>query len=221
MQARFLDDLTPFEWPIDEAGLAAAIGRVADHDAGLLPAERDAVQGMSGRRIAEYSSGRRVARAALVQLGLSNIAVPKRGKAPAWPAGVVGSIAHSRQLALAVVGWQQSFRGVGLDAEPEHRVGARVAKRVLSASERSLVDSERGYTLLFSAKEAIYKATNPATGEYLGFRDVELSIGDGNRFEAAATKHCASAPLLAAGTGFFHRAYGHWLTIFVIGRCAE
>ena len=216
MQACFLDGLAAFEWPLDAADLAVAIGRVADHAATLLPAERRALAGMNDQRCAEYSSGRRVARAALHRLGAPDSAVSQQGRAPVWPAGVVGSIAHSRSLALALVGCGQRFQGVGLDAVLENRVSAGVAERVLSVKERSSVADESDYTLLFSAKEAIYKATHPATGEYLGFRDVEIDLRTDNAFEAAAPKPCASAPLLLAGTGCFVRAYGHWLTIFAI-----
>ena len=215
---RFHDGLPPFEWPLDEADLAFAIGRVADHAATLLPAERGAQAGMGVGRRAEYSSGRRVAHAALRQLGASNVAVAKRDRVPVWPEGVVGAIAHSQDLACALVARHRRFLGVGLDIALENRVGAKTAKRVLDVSERSLVADENGYTLLFSAKEAIYKATNPATGEYLGFRDVRLRLRGGNVFEASATKPCASAPLLLAGTGRYLRAYGHWLTMFVIER---
>ena len=212
----FLDGLPPFEWPLDAPNLAFAIGRVADHAATLLPSERDGLAGMASGRRAEYSSGRRVAHAALRQLGASDFAVTKRGKAPVWPDGVVGSIAHTRHLACALVAYREDFRGIGLDIAPENRVGAKVAKRVLDAGERSSVADENGYTLLFSAKEAVYKATNPATGEYLGFRDVRLSLGEGNVFKATATKPCTSAPLLLAGSGRYLRAYGHWLTMFMI-----
>ena len=221
MPSRFLDGLPPFKWPQDALNLAFAIGRVADHAATLLPSERDGLAGMASGRRAEYSSGRRVARAALRQLGASDVAVAKRGKAPVWPDGVVGSIAHSRYLACALVGYCEDFCGIGLDVAPENRVGAKVAKRVLDPGERSSVTDENGYTLLFSAKEAVYKATNPATGEYLGFRDVRLSLREGNVFEATATKPCTSMPLLLAGVGRYLRVYDHWLTMFVIERAAE
>ena len=216
LQACFLDDIEPFEPPLSATALALAMGGVTDHSATLLPPERHALAAMNDQRVAEYSSGRRVAREALRQLGLVDTAIPRRGRAPLWPDGVVGSIAHSRHFALAIVGFSRRYRGIGVDLVPERRVGADVAARVLSGRERSMVSDEIGYTRLFSAKEAIYKATNPTTGEYLGFRDVELSLSADDRFEAKAVKPCKSAPLLAVGEGFVCRAYGHWLAFFVI-----
>lgn len=216
MRTCFLDDIEPFEQPLSSEALALAMGGVADHSATLLPPERHAVAAMNDQRVAEYSSGRRVAREALRQLGLVDIAIPRQGRAPLWPDGVVGSIAHSRHFALAIVGFSRRYRGIGVDLVPERRVGADVAARVLSRRERSMVSDEIGYTRLFSAKEAIYKATNPATCEYLGFRDVELSMSASDQFEARATKPCNSAQLVAVGQGFVGRAHGHWLTFFVI-----
>lgn len=218
MRTCFLDDIEPFEPPLSATALALAVGGVADHSATLLPPERHVLTAMNDQRVAEYSSGRRVAREALRQLGFVDIAIPRRGRVPLWPEGVVGSIAHSRHFALAIVGFSRCYRGVGADLVPERRVSTDVAARVLNESERSMASDETGYSRLFSAKEAIYKATNPATGEYLGFRDVELSMSAGDRFEAKATKLCQSAPLLAAGEGYVRGAYGHWLTFFVI-RC--
>lgn len=208
---RFLDGLAPFGWPA--GGVAAALGRVGAFEAALWPAEREAAAGMGPQRRAAYSSGRRVAHAALEALGETAGPVTSCGRLPCWPAGVVGSIAHSRTLAVAVAARAREVRGVGVDLEAEGRVGERLAARVLVDAERQRL-AEAHWTLAFSAKEAVYKAVNPVVGEYLGFGDVEIEIS-GETFSAVASEQCASAALVAAGRGFFRRVYGHWLTIFV------
>ena len=214
VQAQFLDRLAPFEWPLTSGDLAAACGRVADHRAALLPSEQLAAAEVGAMRAAAYSSGRRVAREALRSFGISGCAIGRQGRTPTWPAGVVGSIAHSRELAIALVGRHRRFAGIGVDVELVGRTTRRVAERVLSDRERARLADDSWRTLLFSAKEAVYKAVNPLAGEFLGFRDVEIAPGNG-RFAAVTTRPCASASAIAGGEGFFLEVYGHWLTCFL------
>ena len=210
---RFLDGLPPFRWPASAAGVAAALGRIGKFETALLPAERPAAATMGPQRRSSYASGRRVAHAALAALGEDAGPVTSCGRMPRWPAGVVGSIAHSRTLAVAVVARRRQALGVGVDVEAEGRVGARLATRVLTDAERRRL-AEAHWTLAFSAKEAVYKAVNPIVGEYLGFGDVQMEIA-GEAFSAVAAPGRESAALVAAGTGFFRQVCGHWLTVFV------
>ena len=214
---RFLDGVEPFEWPFDgDAGLAAACGRIADHSGSLAGAERRGIERMGAARIAEYSSGRRVAREALRLFGIEGRPLAARRRVPVWPDGVVGAIAHSRELALAVVGGSSRYAGVGVDLEPENRVAARLAVRLLNERERARLAEPDWRTLLFSAKESVYKAVHPAVGEFLGFADVEITARRTGRFSAATTRECRSTQRIEAGTGCFLRTRGHWLTVFLV-----
>ena len=73
--------------------------------------------------------------------------------------------------------------------------------------------------MVFSAKEAIYKAINPLTGEFLAFGDVELDIdplaGD---FHARCGGNLRSAVPVAAGRGHWAVYRAHWLVVFLIPR---
>lgn len=213
---RFLDGLAPFEWPLASDGLALAIGSVGDHTGALLASERAALAGMSTVRSAAYSSGRRVAHAALSALGLDHAAVPRQGRLAVWPEGVVGSIAHSGDLAVALLGCASRFAAVGIDVERCQRVGERAAGRVLTPSEHEHLSLDDEATLRFSAKEAVYKAVNPLVGEYLGFQDVEIALGETGRYSASTTRPCASTSAVERGEGFCIGAYGHWLTAFLL-----
>lgn len=211
--------------------MAMAVGRIADHTGLLLPAERTGVERMGDARAAEYSSGRRVAREALRLLGIEDWPVAVRGRvpgdtwgrAPLWPEGVVGTITHSRTLSLALVVHRARLVGVGADLETGNRVSERVAERVLNERERARqrarqqahLDEPDWRTLLFSAKESVYKAVNPVAGEFLGFEDVEIAAAAGE-FTATTTRACASTAWAAAGKGHFLRTHGHWLTIFLL-----
>lgn len=197
-------------------GIAAAIGRIADHSRDLHAAERIGIRRMAPARLAAYSSGRRVAREALRGIGVADAAIARQGRMPIWPAGVAGSIAHSRQLALAVAARQEHLTGIGVDLERSGRVSAAVAERVLSPAERQAASAGDLRTVLFSAKEAVYKAVCPLAGEFLDFLDVELAFAPDGCFSARTVRDGPSAALVAAGRGRYRAAAGHWITVFSI-----
>ena len=214
VRTSFLDGLTPFDLPLRGDG-ALALGRVADHRGSLLDAEREETAGMGDARAAAFSSGRRVAREALRHLGVGDWPILRRGRLPCWPPRIVGAIAHSRSLALALAARAERFQGVGADIEAVDRVNARLAPRLLARGEIESLPSPRWRTALFSAKEAVYKAVNPLIGEYLGFQDVEVAL-DGDVFRARTTRPCASSDAVAAGEGIVLESNGHWVAIFTI-----
>ncbi len=211
-----LDGVEPFSLPSAGAGVVAACGRVADHTTSLLAAERVGLERMAEVRRAEYSSGRRVARQALSLLGIEGCSVTARGRLPVWPLGVVGSITHSRTLALAMVGREADVAGIGVDLEQERRVNERVAARVLVPAERRNLAEQDWRTMLFAAKEAVYKAVNPVVGEYLDFGDVEVSASKDGTFTAVTTRARKSTSMIASGRGHFRRVEGHWLCTFLV-----
>jgi enterobactin synthetase component D len=102
------------------------------------------------------------------------------GRAPRWPEGVVGSITHTAGMAAAAAAHAADYAGVGLDLERVGRASVRLMRRTLRPEERArleaLPEADRGATatIVFCAKESIFKALNPATGIFLGFQDAEL-----------------------------------------------
>ena len=211
-----LDGIEPFELPFAESRLALVCGRVDDHTAELLPEERLGLGRMGEVRRGEYSSGRRVVRQALSLLGVGDWAVTARGRVPVWPNGIVGSITHSRTLALAMVGRRMDVAAIGVDLELHQRVTDELARRVLLKPERVRVVEKDGPTMLFAAKEAVYKAVNPLVGEYLAFTDVEISASTDGTYCAAMTRPGESKTVVEAGAGWFQRVEGHWLCVFVV-----
>lgn len=146
------------------------------------------------RRRRHFALGRAAARDALAELGLLQIAVG-RGAAgePVWPAGVVGAISHSGDVALALAGWQRDYAGLGVDIEELSRgPTARAARLICRPSEMEWVDVEAGterLLMLFSAKEAVFKAVYPIERVWLGFGDAELTwVGERGAFEARLLK---------------------------------
>jgi 4'-phosphopantetheinyl transferase EntD len=110
-------------------------------------------------------------------------------RVPVWPAGVVGSISHCDDLCAVAIGARSRFRGLGLDVEPDEPVKEGVERVVCRPGEigwlESAVGDERSrrIKMIFSVKEAVYKAFYPELRTYWSFQDVETTIDlDAERF---------------------------------------
>ncbi len=149
----------------------------------LSPGERADVARAAPARLGEFAAGRLCARRALAEFGVADAELRVGGdRQPLWPAGFTGSITHTQGCCAAAVAQVGLTLGVGLDTEVVGRIGARLLPRIATAAElawrESLGAAERpgGASLLFSAKEAFYKAQFAVTGERLGFHDVAISV---------------------------------------------
>jgi len=152
-------------------------------DAPLRPEEETAAGRAGPRRLRELRAGRACAREALRRLGLPEVALPRGPDgAPRWPAEVVGSISHCPDLCAAAVAPAAAARGIGLDVERAGRASRRVLERIATPSELRHLDAlaprDAGDwpTLLFAAKEALYKCVAPSATAPPRFRDVEVAF---------------------------------------------
>lgn len=134
-------------------------------EAPLHPEEEAALRGAGPKRRREFRAGRACARRALARLGVSPGPLPAGAdRAPLWPPGVVGSLSHTAGLCVAAVGRRSELRGLGVDAERRGAVGAKLLARIAREAEREWMaraPAPPGLdwpTLLFSAKESVYKA---------------------------------------------------------------
>jgi enterobactin synthetase component D len=145
------------------------------------------------RRIS-FALGRAAARDALAELGLDGAMIGRgAGGEPLWPDGIVGAITHSGDLAIAVVGWRTDYAGIGIDIEQQSPgLSAKAARLVCTPAEFAWIDeqpSANRRTMLFSAKEAIFKALFPIERVWLGFGDAELRWqAERDAFEARLLK---------------------------------
>lgn len=152
-------DLTEDLWPEEEVAMARA-----------LP-----------KRRAEFAGGRRAARAAMVELGLTPAAIRHADdRAPLWPQGLTGSIAHSEDCCIAAVAETDDLRSLGIDLEPATALDRDLVKTICTKAEQDWaagqVDPGIAAKKVFCAKEAIYKAQYPLTGQVIGFEAVTLHI---------------------------------------------
>lgn len=141
------------------------------------------------KRKLEFLAGRHCAREALRALVPDRTPEPiaiADDRGPRWPPGFVGSISHSHGVASAAVARCDDARAIGLDIEiliPE--AAANEIRRTIStpreivASTRALDWSERlVLTVIFSAKETIFKCLYPLVRRNFGFHAVEVTAID-------------------------------------------
>lgn len=138
------------------------------------------------KRQAEFLAGRYAAALALqyfvpvrdqaVQVGIGD----KRN--PQWPSGVVGSISHVDSVAVCAVSRTADRDYLGIDVEyvMSAQVCREVAAMVATQQERERLSadglSEReALTLIFSAKESLFKALYPSVRDYFGFEVAEAT----------------------------------------------
>jgi enterobactin synthetase component D len=171
-----------------------------------LPAQLE--RAVPKRRL-EFLAGRSCAREALGRLLHRPFEEPiavGADRAPVWPAGIVGAITHADGFAAAAVARATDTRGLGLDSEPivtGEALAAVTEQAVvpgeLDALGSSGLDEATLLTLLFSAKESLFKCLYPVVGRYFDFLDA--TIVDVSTREQSFTAELR-VPLggLAAGT---------------------
>ncbi len=176
----------------------------------LSEAESESLGRAAPQRRREFAAGRQCARRALARLGLDGALIGRGAdRRPLWPESFVGSIAHTAEYAAAAVAHRRDFAALGLDVERREAVGEHLWRRIAVPAELhwvgDLPPAERvaAATLLFSAKEAIYKCLYAWLGLRLGFQDVELdpqpAASDRGAF---GVRFCGAAPAgLAALSG--------------------
>lgn len=159
-------------------------------DAVLFPEERALVERACMRRRSEFATVRACARDAWAELAVAPAPIlPGASGAPQWPPGLVGSMTHCEGYRAAVVARPTELASVGIDAEPAGPVAECVLDAIrlpddvagLDALAAAGVAADR---LLFSAKEAVYKAWFPLARRWLGFEDVTVALRPDGTFTA-------------------------------------
>ena len=137
------------------------------------------------KRLAEFLIGRLVAKHALGCIGYADPSVTiaiNEHRAPMWPTDIVGSISHGKSTAICAVARQSVTPMLGVDIEPllSDSVATQISSTVHNEQELALLQAANfapnvATTLLFSAKESLFKALYPAVRCYFGFEQARLS----------------------------------------------
>lgn len=151
----------------------------------VMPEEERVFKGSSEKRRAEFRAGRHCARRVLQALGMEEEHAIVRGPEgePVWPVRVSGSISHTAGACLAVGVQQKNMVAIGVDVEKNQPLKPGVFERIATPAEQvklgllaTSVDSVCLDTVLFSIKEAVYKAYFPVARQWLGFMDVDVEL---------------------------------------------
>ncbi|MBK26968.1 MAG: hypothetical protein CME70_23395 [Halobacteriovorax sp.] len=199
-----------------------------------LPIENDLIEKYSfllnshiekavGPRVNEFLGGRICAHRAAASLGVELkelLAGEKRE--PLWPRNLVGSITHTKKMAMALVDLKTSSKSVGIDAEEiigEEKIETiekMVATKKDLAFLRLFSEKLTAYTVLFCAKEALYKLVYPLCEEFFGFEEAELKALDlesGEFILKLDSKKPALSKFLGNYRGQFYRKNGHIISV--------
>lgn len=145
------------------------------------------------KRQAAHLAGRWCAARALEASGCNReLQEPCVGQAPVWPKGMLGSISHSEDIAVAVAASSERYTGIGVDCET--LISSSIAKQlmplILSPNELPLpnlpYDASEILTYIFSLKESAYKALSSSHFRF-SFQDAHVRFVDQCTAEIAVT----------------------------------
>jgi 4'-phosphopantetheinyl transferase EntD len=181
----------------------------------LFPAEEQIIADAVPARRREYAAVRSCARACLGRLGYAPVPIlPGVGGAPSWPAGVRGSMTHCTGYTAAAVAHDRRIWAIGIDAEPDAPLPEGVLDLVATAAEQDRLaatepapDSPNWDRLLFSAKEAVYKAWFPLVGAWLDHQEAEIHF---HPHEATFTAQLSRDGLII-NDRHIHHLHGRWI----------
>lgn len=174
----------------------------------LWPEERGAIARAVPKRQREFAAGRSAARTAMQRLNWPASAIPAHSdRSPDWPPGLVGSIAHSADTCIAVVGCRNPWASIGIDIEPDQGIDESLWGIICTPDELRELDAKghRHMAVLvkraFVAKEAFYKWHYPQHRIVLDFTDVSITWeSNGSGFKVVSTS-LDKQDSIAAGCG--------------------
>jgi 4'-phosphopantetheinyl transferase EntD len=158
-----------------EVSVAAVI--IAQNHEAPHPDEAAVVARAIPTRQAEFAAGRAAARRAMCALGHPDAPISAaQNRAPIWPRGISGSIAHAAGIAIAAL---RRGAPLGIDIEPDQTLDPDLWPVICQPDElAALPFQDRGHyvRIVFSAKEAAYKAQFPKTGAIIGFDALSVRL---------------------------------------------
>lgn len=148
----------------------------------LYSQELELISASAPLRRRTFATGRYCARAALAEAGLPPVPLLRaEDGAVIWPEGVIGSVSHTNEWAVAAVAVRDMSEALslGVDLERIQTLEPGVLRLVATAAERAELDEAGGEswqgTALFSLKESLYKCLRPLCGRFIEFAEVEIS----------------------------------------------
>jgi enterobactin synthetase component D len=137
------------------------------------------------KRQAEFLAARYCARQALAVIAPEHAQAVigiGRNREPMWPGEIVGAITHVHRFASVAVARRGEAAGIGLDVERimTEKLAGELCESIAGREELAGLARQTGWsaavvlTLVFSAKETIFKCLYPQVGRYFDFREAEV-----------------------------------------------
>lgn len=180
--------------PSPEAALSEAMAAIAPRsvrtgcrvigdadEAHLLPEEVRSIPARQPAMRRASGAARWIARRLLADIGVSDVAIPRAPSgAPVWPDGIIGSLAHDDDMAVAAVAPVGGIVSLGIDVEPAEPLPDDIFAIVATGADRTgAADPRLAGRILFCAKEAVFKAAFPLDREVLGYEDIAVDLDAG------------------------------------------
>jgi len=158
-----------------------ALDTIASAQGKLLGAEEQIIARANNKRRQEFVAGRTLARRALQRIGYGATDIFAKDRIPIWPPSIVGSISHCKTHAIAAVAPRCKVLSLGIDVEENQAIPPDTIDMICHAEELgNSIDACYTATLVFSAKEAVFKAVS-TTLPYIDFHDVRLQFSSASR----------------------------------------
>lgn len=166
------------------AKIAVGVSAIRFDASSLLPEELAIVANAGQQRTNEFATGRMLARRLLARFGREDFALLQDpDRLPIWPDGLIGSISHKQTICIVAVAAAEDRAGVGIDVEPDRPVRPGVERRICRPNELEWVgdaedeaEASRRCRMIFSVKEAVYKAFYPRQREVWEFQQVGVEL---------------------------------------------
>ncbi len=156
----------------------AALAFISEREAALIV---DAVP----KRRREFATARALAREGLERFfGLHDFnLLNDKDRAPIWPQGIAGSLSHSSTRAwVALV--DATYGTIGIDGENRDKLERSLWHLTMCGEEIAYLKTlktsiqERRALVIYSAKEALYKAQFPWSHKYVDFMAAQIRLDE-------------------------------------------
>ena len=129
------------------------------------------------KRKKEYLKSRELAHSLFSEIGISDFILLNDDKrAPIWPSGIVGSISHSSGFAIVAISKDHKSIGIDLEKIMSDERSEKLKDQFLTEEEIKInqLDFNLFSTIVFSAKESLFKLIYPLCREYFGFHSAKI-----------------------------------------------
>lgn len=166
----------------------------------VFPGEEALLKKSYPLRQRQFEAGRRSARQALAHLGYAPCEILKGALGePLWPPGLVGSLSHKKNLAVAVVGRKSAVASLGIDIELDRPIPRAPRALIFRRNDReALSDFEYHWpdknwdTVLFSCKESALKAFTSEFQKIINIFDISIEKSQASNIVVLSIKNFPS-----------------------------